>query len=222
MKKETDLLLASPLFSGITGEELEQLLPALGARRAAYGRGEYLLRAGEPTSVRGVVLEGRALVVQEDFWGSRQLLAALGPGQCFAETFACAPGLPLNVSVAADTALEVLYLQVKPLLEQEGLADHGKLSRNLLTEMARKNVAFSQKLNYLGRRTTREKLLGYLSAQARAAGSREFDIPFNRQQLADYLLVERSGLSKTLCDMRDEGLLDFRKNHFLLRQSPED
>lgn len=218
MEKYFSLLEHSPLFAGITEEEFSALLPALSGRTASYHKGELILRAGESVTSLGVVLEGRALVMQEDFWGNCSLLAVLDPGQCFAETFACVPNLPLNVSVAAETAAKVLFLNVSALLERESKEDHGKFSRNLLMEMSRKNVAFSQKLTHLGQRTTRAKLLSYLSAQAREHGGREFDIPFSRQQLADYLLVERSGLSQTLCAMRDEGLLEFHKNHFLLKE----
>ena len=217
MKKYLPLLVRSSLFQGMTAGELEQLLPELAARTAAYSRGETILHAGEPVEVLGVVLEGTALVVQEDFWGSRSLLTALGPGQCFAETFACAPGLPLNVSVVTEGPVTVLFLNVRRLLDRTD--HHGeKLAHNLLIEMARKNVAFSRKLTHLGQRSTRAKVLSYLSEQARQQGSHEFDIPFSRQQLADYLLVERSGLSQTLCAMRDEGLLDFHKNHFILNE----
>ena len=216
MKKYLPILRNSPLFRGMTEAEIAELLPELGSRTAEYGRGAYILRAGEPVESLGIVLAGTALVIQEDYWGGRSLLAALGESQCFVETFACAPGLPLNVSVTTEGPAEILFLNVRQLLNQPG--NHGaKLTRNLLTEMARKNVAFSQKLTHLGQRTTRAKLLSYLSAEASRQGRNEFDIPFSRQQLADYLLVERSGLSQSLCAMRDEGLLEFHKNHFLLK-----
>ena len=217
MEKYLEILEQSSLFAGVSREELTALLPVLQARQVGWSRGEYILRAGEPTQVLGVVLSGTALVIQEDYWGSRSLLAALGPGNCFAETFACAPGLPLNVSVVADAPTEVLFLSVAQMLGGSGTTGTDKLAHNLLREMARKNVAFSLKLTHLGQRTTRAKLLSYLSSESRRQGSSEFDIPFNRQQLADYLLVERSGLSQELSKMRDEGLLEFRKNHFVLK-----
>ena len=223
MEKNHKILTQSPLFAGVSGEEVEELLHCLQARTARYPKGSYLLRAGDTTDSLGVVLEGRALVIHEDFWGSRNLMASLAPGQCFAETFACTPQIPMTVSVVADTNLEVLFLNVRRVLEicPEICAHHSRMVRNLLTEMARKNVAFSEKLTHLGQRTTRAKLISYLSAEAQRRGSAEFDIPFSRQQLADYLFVERSGLSQELCRLRDEGLIDFHKNHFRLCQFPD-
>ena len=216
MKEYLPVICASRLFAGLSPRQAAELLPRLSPRPASYGKGDYLLHAGEPVQALGLVLSGRVLVVKEDFWGGRNLLSSLGPGQCFAETFACVPGSILGVSVVADASTLVLYLDLSSLLSApEGVP----LLRNLLTDMAGKNMAFTEKLTHLGQRTTRNKLLSYLSAQAQRRGSVEFDIPFTRQQLADYLLVDRSGLSAELCKMRDEGLLDFHKNHFILRHT---
>lgn len=218
MEKYMAILERTPLFTGISREELVPLLQCLQARTASFEKGDFLLLAGETTEALGVVLEGRALVVQEDFWGSRNLLDALTAGDCFGETFACSPGTPLTVSVAAETAVTVLYLNVQRVLSvcPESCGHHTRMVRNLLGELARKNVAFAEKLTHLGQRTTRAKLISYLSAQSRRAGGGEFDIPFTRQQLADYLCVDRSGLSQELGRLRDEGLLTFRKQHFHL------
>lgn len=219
MEKYFPILENSPLFSGICQDELREMLHCLQARTAQFTKGDYILHAGDPVDSLGVLLTGKALVVQEDFWGSRNLMAPLCPGQCFAETFACTPQTPLNVSVVAETSSDVLFLNVQRILAvcPESCTHHTRMVRNLLTEMAQKNIAFSQKITHLGQRTTRAKLLSYLSAESQRQGSVEFEIPFNRQQLADYLFVERSGLSQELCKMRDEGLIAFHKNHFLLK-----
>lgn len=220
MEKYFPILKNSPLFAGIRQEELGEMLHCLQARTAHYTKGAYILHAGNPVDSLGVMLTGKALVIHEDFWGSRNLMASLTPGQCFAETFACAPQTPLNVSVVAELPSTILFLNVQRILEvcPESCAHHTRMVRNLLSEMARKNVAFSQKLTHLGQRSTRAKLLSYLSAESQRQGSVEFDIPFTRQQLADYLFVERSGLSQELCKMRDEGLISFHKSHFLLKE----
>ena len=140
-------------------------------------------------------------------------------GQTFAAAYACAPGSVLNVSVVAETAVTVLYLNIKRVLHvcSSACAHHSHIIRNLLGELAEKNLRFSEKLTHMGQRTTRAKLMSYFSAEAQRLGKYEFDIPFSRQQLADYLAVERSGLSLELGKMRDEGLLDFHKNHFVLK-----
>lgn len=142
-----------------------------------------------------------------------------GVGQTFAAAYACAPGSVLNVSVVAETAVTVLYLNIKRVLHvcSSACAHHSHIIRNLLGELAEKNLRFSEKLTHMGQRTTRAKLMSYFSAEAQRLGKYEFDIPFSRQQLADYLAVERSGLSLELGKMRDEGLLDFHKNHFVLK-----
>lgn len=220
MEKYIPILKNSPLFAGIDQVELGEMLQCLQARTAHYSKGDYILHTGDPVESLGVLLAGKVLVIHEDFWGSRNLMASLSPGQCFAETFACIPQTPLNVSVVAESPSTILFLNVQRILAvcPETCAHHTRMVRNLLAEMAQKNIAFSQKLTHLGQRSTRAKLLSYLSAESQRQGSVEFDIPFNRQQLADYLFVERSGLSQELSKMRDEGLIEFHKNHFLLKE----
>ena len=165
------------------------------------------------------MLAGSALIVQEDIWGNRSILSKTGPGQTFAEVFACAPGAVLNVSVEAESAVTVMFLRVRRVLSvcPSACSHHSRIIRNLLGELAEKNLRLNEKLTHMGQRTTRAKLMSYFSAEAQRRGGYEFDIPFSRQQLADYLGVERSGLSLELGKMRDEGLLDFHKSHFILK-----
>ena len=212
-------LLASPLFRGATSEEIAAMLPCLGASPRRFARGERILRAGEPTRYMGLVLTGSVLVEQEDVWGNRNILSKAGPGQTFAAAYACAPGSVLKVSVAAETPATVLFLNVKRVLTMcpSACARHSRIIRNLLGELAEKNLRFGEKLTHMGQRTTRAKIMSYLSAEAQRLGTCEFDIPFSRQQLADYLGVERSGLSLELGRMKKDGVLEYRKSHFLLR-----
>ena len=212
-------LLASPLFRGATSEEIAAMLPCLGASPRRFARGERILRAGEPTRYMGLVLTGSVLVEQEDVWGNRNILSKAGPGQTFAAAYACAPGSVLKVSVAAETPATVLFLNVKRVLTMcpSACAWHSRIIRNLLGELAEKNLRFGEKLTHMGQRTTRAKIMSYLSAEAQRLGTCEFDIPFSRQQLADYLGVERSGLSLELGRMKKDGVLEYRKSHFLLR-----
>ena len=195
------------------------MLPCLGASPRRFARGERILRAGEPTRYMGLVLTGSVLVEQEDVWGNRNILSKAGPGQTFAAAYACAPGSVLKVSVAAETPATVLFLNVKRVLTMcpSACARHSRIIRNLLGELAEKNLRFGEKLTHMGQRTTRAKIMSYLSAEAQRLGTCEFDIPFSRQQLADYLGVERSGLSLELGRMKKDGVLEYRKSHFLLR-----
>ena len=219
MKEFFPILRSSSLFSGVSEEELAAMLSCLDTRIEAFPKEAFVLRTGDTVESIGIVLSGSVLVIQEDIWGNRNILSKAGPAQTFAAAFACAPGSILNVSVIADTPTTVLFLNVKRILHvcPSACSHHSRIIRNLLTDLAEKNLRFSEKLTHMGQRTTRAKLMSYFSAEAQRLGTYEFDIPFSRQQLADYLAVERSGLSLELGKMRDEGLLDFYKNHFVLK-----
>ena len=222
MKEFFPALHAAALFSGISDDELAAMLSCLGARINTFPKGTRLLRAGEQVEEVGLVLAGSALIMQEDIWGNRNILSKTGPGQTFADVFACAPGAVLNVSVEAESTMTVMFLHIRRVLSvcPSACSYHSRFIRNLLGELAEKNLRLNEKLTHMGQRTTRTKLMSYFSAEALRRGVYEFDIPFSRQQLADYLGVERSGLSVELGKMRDEGLLDFHKSHFLLK-TPE-
>ena len=222
MKEFFSILAASPLFSGVTENELDAMLTCLAAKTEQFPKDVFLLHPGDTVEEIGMVLSGCALVVQEDIWGNRSILSKAGPGQTFAEVFACAPGAVLNVSVEAESAVTVMFLHIRRVLSvcPSACSHHSRIIRNLLGELAEKNLRLNEKLTHMGQRTTRAKLMSYFSAEAQRRSVYEFDIPFSRQQLADYLGVERSGLSVELGKMRDDGLLDFHKSHFLLK-APE-
>lgn len=213
------VLRTSGIFSGISEEETEKMLHCLEVRPETFQKDEYILRAGDRVEAFGVVITGKVMIIQEDFWGNRNILAAVGAGHCFAETFACSPGAVLNVSVIAETNVQVLFLNVKRILTTcpSTCSHHNRMIRNLLSELAEKNLRLNEKITHLGQRSRRAKILSYLSAEAQRHGRAEFDIAFSRQQLADYLSVDRSGLSMELSRMQEEGLLEYRKNHFVLK-----
>ena len=219
MKEFLPVIRSSSLFSGITETELAAMLSCLETREECFPKDTFLLRTGDTAESIGLVLSGSVLVVQEDIWGNRNILSKAGPGQTFAAAYACAPGSLLNVSVLAETPVTAMFLNVKRVLNvcPSACEHHSRIIRNLLGELAEKNLRFGEKLTHMGQRTTRAKLMSYFSAEAQRLGTYEFDIPFSRQQLADYLAVERSGLSLELGKMRSEGLLDFHKSHFILK-----
>ncbi len=218
MQEFLPILQTSRLFSGVTEQELQSMLTCLSARTERFPKDCFLLHAGDRIDSIGLVLSGSVLVVQEDVWGNRNILSKAGPGQSFALAFACAPGAVLSVSVMAASPVTVLFLNVRRILTlcPSACAHHSRILRNLLGELAEKNLALGGKLSHMGQRSTRAKLLSYLSAEAQRQGAYEFEIPFSRQQLADYLGVERSGLSAELGKMQKEGLLAFRKSRFIL------
>ncbi len=219
MKDFLSVIRSSQLFSGISEDELRSMLSCLNAETEEYSKDAFVLRAGDTSEAIGLVLAGSILIIQEDIWGNRNILSKATAGQTFAAAYACAPGSVLNVSVIAETPVTVMFFNVRRILSvcPSACSHHSRIIRNLLGELAEKNLRLSEKLTLMGQRTTRAKLMSYFSAEAQRTGKYEFDIPFSRQQLADYLAVERSGLSLELGKMRSEGLIDFRKNHFVLK-----
>ncbi len=219
MKDFLPVIRSAQLFSGVSEDELTAMLSCLKAEKKDFPKEAFVLRSGDTADSIGLVLAGTVLVIQEDIWGNRNILSKAGPGQTFAAAYACAPSSVLNVSVIAETPVTALFLNVKRILNvcPSACAHHNRIIRNLLSELAEKNLRFNEKLTHMGQRTTRSKIMSYLSSEAQRLGKYEFDIPFSRQQLADYLAVERSGLSLELGKMRSEGLLDFYKSHFVLK-----
>ena len=220
LKHDIGILKQQPLFRGLTEEEIRTMLEQTGARQLSKEAGSYILRAGDHTDSMGFVLSGSVLIIQEDVWGHRNILSKLPPAGVFAEIFASIPGSVLNVSVVAETDSEILFLNVKRLLSQNSAGNpcYDRMIRNLVTVLAQKTLAFNEKITHISRRTTREKLLSYLSAEAIRQGSLSFDITFNRQQLADYLCVERAAMSVELSRLQKENLLHYQKNHFELQE----
>ena len=213
------ILSACALFEGLSEAEISKALSCMSAREARCRRGQYLLHAGDPVRTPGVVLSGEVELFQEDFWGNRNLLTTVGAGEMFAEAFACAQA-PSPVSAVCRTDARVVYLNVLAVLFpcETVCAQHRQLTQNLIRVLAQKNMQLNEKTGYLSQRSTREKLLSYLSAQARRTGSASFRIPFDRQQLADFLSVNRSAMSAELSRMQEAGLLRVSRSSFTLLQ----
>lgn len=218
MEKYLPLLQTSPLFAAMTAEQIGSVLHCVGAVVREFGSGAYILRAGAATHVMGLLLSGSALAVQEDLWGERNIMGKISPPGTFAEPFAATPGAVLNVSIVSNTRTAVMFLDISRLLTvcSETCPQHALLIRNLVSVLARKNLQLNEKITHMSKRRTREKLLSYLSSQALREGSVEFDIPFDRQQLADFLCIERSAMSAELSKLQKEGLLETDRSHFRL------
>jgi CRP-like cAMP-binding protein len=206
------------LFRGISDGEVGAALECLRASRAVFEKGAFIFRAGENADRLGAVLSGGAYVAREDFWGGRSILARVGPGELFGEAFICAGVENYPVSAVAAENSEILFLDYAGAVAERASPQpfHAPLLRNMLKILAEKNIFLTRKMEHITRKTTREKLVSYLSERALAEGAHSFDIPFNRQELADYLSVERSAMSAELSRMKGEGILDFKKNHFTL------
>ena len=208
------------LFQGTRPEDAEAMLKCLAAREKQFQKDETIYYVGDRVSELGLVLSGSVLIENDDLWGNRSILDRIGSGQIFAETYACVPGEKLLVTVTAAEKTEVLFLNVGKILRvcTNACSFHARLIRNLLTLSARKNLNLSRRIFHTSAKSIRGRLLSYLSWQAVKHGSREFDIPFNRQQLADYLGVYRSAMSAELGKMKREGLIQVDRSHFRMEE----
>lgn len=207
------------LFRGIEEEEIETLLQCLKAVKKEYKKGEIILSEGEPTEFIGVVLKGLVLIESSDIWGNNSILGSAGRGAVFAEAYACIPGEPLLISVTAAEDTAVLFLHVSKVLTTctSACVFHTKLVRNLLTVSANKNLQLSRRILHTGSKSIRGRLLSYFSECAKKAGQYSFQIPYSRQQLADYLGVDRSALCNELSKMQKDGLIQYEKNNFFIK-----
>ena len=218
MKKYIDVLKNCMLFEDIAEDELLSMLSCLDARVITAQKGELVLCEGEPAEHVGILLSGEVQIIRNDFFGNRDIVSALIPGEMFGESFACAAVKELPVSVAASECSEIMFIDCRRIITtcSSSCRFHNSVIYNLLRVLADKNIAFNRKMEIVSKRTTRDKLMTYLLMQAKSCGSSSFTIPFDRQELADYLSVERSGLSVELSKMRREGLIDYHKNHVTL------
>lgn len=210
----------SPLFEGISSEEAEAMLQCLSAIRTDYKKGDYIFHMGDSIRSIGIVAAGAVEIISEDYWGRRQILNYVTKGQLFGESYACIQGEPLMVSAVAAAQTEILFLDINHILTAcpAACTFHTRLIRNLLSILSGHNLMLTRKINHMSQKTIREKVLSYLSWQAARQGSLTFSIPFNRQQLADYLSIDRSALSAELSKMQKEALLSYQKNQFTLHK----
>lgn len=218
MKKIINILKRTRLFAGVGEDEIESLLSCLDARLLEYQKGAYVLRQGEHISDIMILAEGNLHIQKDDYWGNRSILGQISVGEMFGEAYVgLDSGAMLNDVVAVEDS-KVVFFDVKRILTTCSTACrfHSMVVRNMFFEISEKNRNLVQKLGHMSRRTTREKLISYLSEEAKKQNSSNFTIPYNRQQLADFLSVDRSAMSNELCKMRDEGLLRFEKNQFVL------
>ncbi len=219
MEKYIPILRRTQLFAGVGDEEIKAMLGCLQARTCIYKKGEYVFRHGEHIDNITVLMEGKLHIQRDDYWGNRSIINMISTGEMFGEAYVApdSGALPNDVVAAEDSV--VIFFDVGRILTvcSTACVFHSKVVQNLFYAISDKNRKLVQKLGHMSKRTTREKLISYLSEEAKRQNSGTFMIPFNRQQLADFLSVDRSAMSNELCKMRDEGLLTFEKNRFTLK-----
>ena len=218
MRKYLEILKKCPLFAGVGDNDLIKMLGCLGAKIEHFDKKYTIFAEGNPAKHIGIVLSGSVQIIQIDYYGNRSILGEIRSGEVFAEAFACASVTSLPVSVIANEPSDIMLIDCSHILHtcSNNCGFHQKLIYNLMKDLATKTIMFHQRMEITSKRSTREKLLAYLALQAKKAGSNRFNIPFDRQELADYLEVDRSGLSAEISKMKKEGIIDCYKNSFEL------
>jgi CRP-like cAMP-binding protein len=208
------------LFNNISANDLPSMLSCLGVKNKQYKKGNIVMHAEDNVDHVGIVLQGAVLIVKEDFAGNRSIVDRLGSYEVFAEALACAGIQKSPVTVVAAENSEIMWIQFRRIVNTCSIncMFHAKLIENMMKLLAVKNLQMNQKLEITSKRNIRDKITAYLIIQANEAGSFDFTIPLSRSELADYLYVDRSALSRELCKMRDEGLIEFNKNHFCINR----
>lgn len=222
MEKYLKILKKCSLFYGISDDNLLKMLTCLGARIIGFDKKYTIFAEGNTAKYIGIMLSGTAHTVQMDYFGNRSVLSVIKPTHIFGEAFACAEAENVPVSVIASEPCEVMLIDCGHILHtcSNNCGFHQQLIFNLMKDLATKNIMFHQQIEITSKRTTREKLLAYLLFRAKEQGADSFDIPFDRQALADYLEVDRSGLSAEISKLCREGILECRKNHFEFLNKP--
>ncbi len=216
MKKYFDILRKCPLFYSISDADLQKMLVCLGAEAVSFDKKYTVFREGSPARYIGIVLSGSVQTVRVDYFGNRSIISESKSGEVFGEAFACAESAATPVTVIANEPSLIMLIDCSHILHtcKNNCAHHQQMIYNLMKILATKTILYHERIEITSARTTREKLLSYLAIESKKAGSNSFDIPFDRQELADYLEVDRSGLSAEISKLRREGIIDCKKHHF--------
>lgn len=218
MEKYFEVLNRCPLFHQVGEANYDKMLRCFGARIISVKKNVAVFHEGQPPSVVGIVLTGAVQIVQEDYLGNRSILSMAEPGQLFCEGFACAQIDALPVSIIASTDSQIMLIDCGHIMTMchNACSFHNQMIRNLLVSVAQNNLRLSQKIEILSKRSTREKVMAYLLSEAKLQGCNEFTIPYDRQELADYLGVERSAMSTVIGKLRNEGFIEVDRRRFKL------
>lgn len=219
MKDYISIIKKSSLFNGFQEQEILSIISCLSPLKKTYTKNEFVFKLKDKISFIGIVLKGSIYITKEDFLGNRTIISRIEEGQIFGEVYSFIETELLDINIETAEKTYILFLDIKKVMTVCSCVCefHTLFIKNIIQDIAKKNIFLTKRLEYLSLHTTREKITLYLSEQAKKNKSLSFEIPFNRQQLADYLSVNRSALSKELCKMRDEKILTFNKNKFILK-----
>lgn len=218
MKEFFDTLLKCPLFDNIEYDNLGSMLSCLGAVIVSYEKNEIIISEGEAAKYIGIVLSGKVQLEKIDYNGNKSIITLIENPGIFGESFACAEAEKIPFNVIASEKTKIMLIDCKKITTTccNACEFHSRMIFNLLKIVATKNIILNQKAEITSKRTTEEKLMTYLLLQAKKTGSNSFVIPYNRQELADFLGVDRSGLSAEIGKLSKKGILESKRNYFKL------
>ena len=206
----------SPLFDGIDPADLKAVLGCIGYHISTFSKGDIVVFEDQHIKHIGILLSGCVDMIKEDLWGNKTMLVRMYQNELFGETFACGSGNQSLVTFVVSEAAKILFIPFDRVMHSCTMACtfHHKLIENMVRIIARKNQELMRKVEVVSKRSIREKILSYLSIQAQLQGTRYFEIPLGRVELAEYLCVDRSALTRELVKMKDDGLIDYDRNCF--------
>ena len=213
-----DFLMNLPIFYNLKKEEIINILNFFNYSKEDFEKNNFIFEIGKPISKIGIILSGEINIIKEDFWGNRNILNKFKSGEIFGEVFALAKVSPNNILVETSQNSKILFLDLTNFsIDNENNSNEIlKFLSNIFKISLKKNILFTEKLEHITKKTIREKIISYLSTEALKNRSNSFFIKFDRQELADYLFVERSALSRELSSMKKDGLIEYNKNYFTL------
>lgn len=218
MKRYIEIIKKCQLFNNISHEDILPMMKCLDGKIYNYSKDETIISEGDEAKYVGIVLSGSVQIIRMDYYGNKSIVASIVPSEIFGESFACANvrEIPINAVAAENTT--VLMVDCKKIIYSciNTCRFHNTLIFNLMKILATKNILFNQKAEITSKRTTREKLMTFLTLQAKKYRKNDFEITFDRQELADYLEVDRSGLSAEISKLRNEGVIECKRNFFKL------
>ena len=214
-----EILQKSPLFAGMDPGEIQHILQCLGNRQKRYRKNEYIFMEGEQKPRVGVILSGSVQAVKETKSGGLILINQMFPGDTFGLSYVCADVKYLPISIISAENTDILFIELDQLVRtcHNACQFHVEMIKNALRILAEKNLFLDNKLYYISHKTIRDRIQSYLEDQESRHDSNEFEISFNREQLADFLCVDRSALSRELSHMKKEGIIDYKRNWFRVR-----
>lgn len=220
MKDKIEFLKKLPLFFNMNDEEILKVLSFFNAYEKNFSKSNFVFEIGKPIDKIGIILSGEINIIKEDYWGNRNILNKFVKGNIFGEVFAISKSLPLNIAVETSCETIILFLDFSNFSLNSTFIDIeiNKFLSNIFSISLKKNILLTEKIEHITKKSIREKILSYLSTIALKKKSNTFDIPFDRQELADYLSVERSALSRELSSMKKDGIIDYKKNNFILHK----